>query len=46
MDCGTGWPSLDLPEYFGKWFSVLKRFRRWALNFREEFQGAVGLSGL
>jgi transposase len=28
----TGSPWRDLPEYFGKWFSVWKRFRRWALK--------------
>jgi transposase len=28
----TGSPWRDLPEYFGEWFSVWKRFRRWALK--------------
>jgi transposase len=28
----TGAPWRDLPEYFGKWSTVWKRFRRWALN--------------
>ena len=28
----TGAPWRDLPEYFGNWFSVWKRFRRWALK--------------
>lgn len=26
----TGSPWRDLPPHFGKWFSVWKRFRRWA----------------
>jgi transposase len=28
----TGAPWRDVPEYFGNWFSVWKRFRRWALK--------------
>ncbi len=28
----TGSPWRDLPEHFGNWNSVFKRFRRWALS--------------
>ena len=28
----TGAPWRDLPECFGNWFTVWKRFRRWALR--------------
>jgi transposase len=28
----TGAPWRDLPDEFGNWFSVWKRFRRWALK--------------
>ena len=28
---GTGAPWRDLPEEFGKWFSVFRQFRRWTL---------------
>ena len=40
----TGAPGRDLPEDFGKWFTVWKRFRRWALNgvFEKVFKALSG----
>jgi transposase len=40
----TGAPWRDLPEDFGKWSTVWKRFRRWALNgvFEKVFQALSG----
>jgi transposase len=40
----TGAPWRDLPEDFGKWFTVWKRFRRWALNgvFEKVFKALSG----
>ncbi len=43
----TGSPWRDLPEKFGKWSSVHRRFRRWTLaGFREQIMGASNESGL
>jgi len=40
----TGAPWRDLPDDFGKWFTVWKRFRRWALNgvFEKVFKALSG----
>ncbi len=40
----TGSPWRDLPDDFGKWFTVWKRFRRWALNgvFEKVFKALSG----
>jgi transposase len=40
----TGAPWRDLPDSFGNWFSVWKRFRRWALKgvFEKLFETLSG----
>ncbi len=40
----TGSPWRDLPDDFGNWFSVWKRFRRWALKgvFKKIFKSLSG----
>ena len=40
----TGAPWRDLPDYFGNWFTVWKRFRRWALKgvFEKVFKTLSG----
>jgi transposase len=40
----TGAPWRDLPEYFGNWSTVWKRFRRWALKgvFEKVFKALYG----
>jgi transposase len=40
----TGAPWRDLPEYFGNWSTVWKRFRRWALKgvFEKVFKAVSG----
>ena len=40
----TGSPWRDLPDDFGNWFSVWKRFRRWALKgvFEKIFKALSG----
>ena len=45
MSCGPGTPWRDLPESFGKWFSVYQRFRRWVIGgvFDRIFEGTNGL---
>jgi transposase len=40
----TGAPWRDLPDVFGNWFTVWKRFRRWALKgvFEKVFKASSG----
>ena len=40
----TGAPWRDLPDAFGNWFTVWKRFRRWALKgvFEKVFKALSG----
>ena len=40
----TGAPWRDLPDIFGNWFTVWKRFRRWALKgvFEKVFKALSG----
>jgi transposase len=40
----TGAPWRDLPDVFGNWFTVWKRFRRWALKgvFEKVFKALYG----
>jgi transposase len=40
----TGAPWRDLPDVFGNWFTVWKRFRRWALKgvFEKVFKALSG----
>ena len=42
----TGSPWRDLPEEFGKWFSVYRQFRRWTLaGLWEQIMDALNESG-
>ncbi len=43
----TGSPWRDLPEEFGKWYSVYRQFRRWTLaGLWEHILDALNQSGL
>ena len=43
----TGAPWRDLPEDFGKWSTVYRQFRRWALSWiRDMLLAALSDSGM
>jgi transposase len=38
----TDSPRRDLPDHFGKWYSIYTRFWRWAQKIGPNFHGIVG----